>query len=152
MNLSPPIIYSRAKPYVPSLYAVALEACHTSKARLSKLKLTVEEKQLLVALPTEGKSLIEKLNFIMEDRQKKANQASAAKWQKKTSDFFERFCGVVDKTSGLVAALLPQSPEYTITFGVLALLFKVRILHWTGFFFLFLSKFNSENLGCGDQE
>lgn len=105
-----------------SLYAVALEACRTSKARLSKLKLTVEERQLLVVPPTDASSLLEKLSFVIEDRQAKAGQT---KWQKKTSAFFVGFCQVVDKTSALVSTMLPQSPEYTVTFGVLVLLFKV---------------------------
>lgn len=103
------------------IYAVAEEACRASKARLSKLKLTPEEKQLLASSPNEGSALITKLNFIMEDRKKWAAQP---KWQQTTKQFFVRFCRVVDRTSDLVQALLPQSPEYTITFGVLLLLFK----------------------------
>ncbi|KAK8035518.1 hypothetical protein PG993_010513 [Apiospora rasikravindrae] len=107
-----------------SLYAVALDACRTSKARLSKLNLTVEEKQLLIVPPTDASSLISKLNFIVEDRQ---NKTSQAKWQKRTSRFFLGFSQVVDKTSALVTPMLPQSPEYTVTFGILALLFKAVV-------------------------
>ncbi|KAK8001641.1 hypothetical protein PG991_013863 [Apiospora marii] len=106
------------------LYAVALEACRTSKTRLSKLKLTVEERQLLVVPPTDASSLLEKLNFITEDRQTKAVET---KWQKRTSTFFVGFCRVVDKTSALVSIMLPQSPEYTVTFGVLVLLFRAVV-------------------------
>ncbi|KAK8040997.1 Vegetative incompatibility protein HET-E-1 [Apiospora phragmitis] len=122
---SPP---SNASWYTPGtdfcLYAIALDACRTSKARLAKLKLTVEEKQLLVVPPTDASSLISKLNFIVEGRQGKKGQA---KWQKRTSGFFLSFCQVVEKTSALVATMLPQSPEYTVTFGVLMLLFKAVV-------------------------
>ncbi|KAK8135620.1 hypothetical protein PG984_003560 [Apiospora sp. TS-2023a] len=106
------------------LYAVALDACRASKARLSKLKLTVEERQLLVVPPTDASSLLEKLNFIIEDRQTKSAQT---KWQKKTTTFFVGFCQVVDKASALVSTMLPQSPEYTVTFGVFVLLFKAVV-------------------------
>ncbi|KAK8047868.1 hypothetical protein PG996_015932 [Apiospora saccharicola] len=99
-------------------------ACRASRARLSKLKLTVEERQLLVVPPTDANSLLEKLNFIIEDRQTKPGQT---KWQKQTSSFFVGFCQVVDKSSALVSTMLPQSPEYTVTFGVLVLLFKAVV-------------------------
>ncbi|KAK7955124.1 hypothetical protein PG988_015818 [Apiospora saccharicola] len=113
-----------ASPSWLSLYAVALDACRASRARLSKLKLTVEERQLLVVPPTDANSLLEKLNFIIEDRQTKPAQT---KWQKQTSSFFVGFCQVVDKSSALVSTMLPQSPEYTVTFGVLVLLFKAVV-------------------------
>ena len=89
---------------------------------MSKLKLTPDEKQLLLALPTEGSSLIAKLTFIVDERQKKT---SKPKWRENTNKFFLGFCNVATKASGLVETLLPQSPEYTVTFGVLLLLFKV---------------------------
>lgn len=105
-----------------SFYAVAQDACRTSRARLSKLKLTVEEKQLLLALPSDRDGLIERLKFIMEDREKRSKQPG---WQQKTRQFFIRFSIFVDKTSCLVGTLLPQSPEYTISYGVIILIFKV---------------------------
>lgn len=39
---------------------------------------------------------------------------------------FQGFCKVIDKTSALVQPMLPQSAEYTVTFGLLVLLFRVR--------------------------
>ena len=63
-----------------------------------------------------------KLQFIVDNHKNRFRQPN---WQEKTGDFLKRFCRVVDKTSKLVETLLPQSPEYTISYGIIVLLFKV---------------------------
>jgi len=86
--------------------------------------MTAEERQILLAPPSTGEELIKKLEVIFEDQNRKATRP---KWQQKSSEFFVRFCGVVSKTSGMIQTLLPQSPEYTVTFGLLAVLFRAVV-------------------------
>jgi len=40
--------------------------------------------------------------------------------------FMESFSEFALRFSGIVEILLPQSPEYTVTYGVVIILFKVR--------------------------
>lgn len=104
-------------------YVVAQEASRNSKSRLSKLRLTSDEKRLLLESPADGDGVVTKMKYILETHERKEKRS---KWQKNTSKFFVNFCKVVDKTSALMQPMLPQSPEYTVTFGVLVLLFKVH--------------------------
>lgn len=46
-------------------------------------------------------------------------------WQTKTREVFLSFCKFIDKTSTLIQPMLPQAVEWTVTFGVIALIFKV---------------------------
>lgn len=86
------------------------------------MKLTAEEKRLLLTLPADGHGVKMKIDHILKTHQSKDK---GSKWQENTHKFFLNFCKVVDKTSALVQPILPQSPEYTVTFGVMILLFKV---------------------------
>ena len=81
------------------------------------------------------------MNKVAQQNQKKSDKSVA---EKRTADFVNGFSDFAVKASGIVMALLPQSPEYTITFvsmslnicpvvflrltrdqGVIILLFKV---------------------------
>ncbi|ETS86640.1 hypothetical protein PFICI_00468 [Pestalotiopsis fici W106-1] len=105
-------------------YAVAQQAARESKARLSRLKLTPEEKQLLAIVPSSSDAVIEKLHLIVDEREEALKRPKAFQ---RTNKFFTAFCEVVGKTSGLVQTLVPQSPEYTIPFGVLIILFRAVV-------------------------
>lgn len=78
---------------------------------------------MLLELPANRDGVVTKMNYILETHEGKEKRS---KWQQRTGRFFLNFCKVVDKTSALVQPMLPQSPEYTVTFGVLVLLFKVH--------------------------
>ncbi|KAL1877962.1 hypothetical protein Daus18300_002316 [Diaporthe australafricana] len=95
-------------------YVLAQEASRNSKSRLSKLKLTAEEKDLLLELPSDGDGVVTKMKYILEAHERRPKRS---KWQQKTGHFFLNFCKVVDKASALVQPMLPQSAEYTVTFG-----------------------------------
>jgi hypothetical protein len=84
--------------------------------------LTSDERQLLAVIPTSSDAVIEKLSHILEELEKKSKRPKGVQ---RANQFFSTFCQVVGKTSGLVNTLLPQSPEYTIPFGMLIILFKV---------------------------
>jgi len=66
-----------------------------------------------------------KLKAIQIEQERAASKKSSL--GKKSSDFTNNFCDFATRTSGIVEILLPQSPEYTITYGLLLILFKVRI-------------------------
>ncbi|KAK9423588.1 hypothetical protein SUNI508_04069 [Seiridium unicorne] len=106
-------------------YATAQEACRKSRTRLSKLKLTPEERQLLLTPPTNEDGVVNRLQLILSQHEK---QDQKSQWRERTGKFFVGFSKVVTQTASLVSTLLPQSPEYSITFGLLVLLFKLPVL------------------------
>ena len=69
------------------------------------------------------------LEAVLEDLvriQKLASiQQKRSRAWKATTDFTNAFCELSLRFSSIVNILLPQSPEYTISYGLLALLFKV---------------------------
>ena len=68
--------------------------------------------------------VIGKINLVSKEIAKKSFKSTA---EKKTADFINGFCDFAWKTSAIVSTLLPQSPEYTVTFGVMMLIFKVGL-------------------------
>lgn len=105
-----------------SHYASALEACRTSRLRLKNMDLIAEEEDLLSRPPSNGNEVKVRIELLLMDMQKREKRPE---WLEKTRNFFHGFCKVVDKTSALVQPMLPQSAEYTVTFGLLVLLFRV---------------------------
>jgi hypothetical protein len=104
-----------------SFYAPAQEACSRSRERLKKLKFRDDELDLFDNFTTSD-SIRLKLQEIYAEQEKKLKRPSTVQ---RTSKFFEDFCAFADKTSNIVMLLLPQSPEYTVTFGMLFLVFNV---------------------------
>ncbi|KAH8883296.1 hypothetical protein GQ53DRAFT_753005 [Thozetella sp. PMI_491] len=105
-------------------YAPAQEACAQSRERLKKLKLHDDELDLL-ASAIKPENVVEKLQEIQTHLEGKLSRKSAT--MKKLSKFVISFCTFAEKTSGVVNLLLPQSPEYTVTFGMLFILFKAVV-------------------------
>ena len=66
------------------------------------------------------------MNEVAEEIQKKTHKSVA---ERRTADFINGFCDFAVKTSGVIITLLPQSPEYTVTFGIIILIFKVWIFN-----------------------
>jgi hypothetical protein len=92
---------------------------------LRKLKLQDEEQILLQSL-IEPKDIVSKLLEIQAEQQEKTlNQTSIGT---ATSKFVKSFCTFADNISHIVAVMLPQSSDYTVTFGMLFILFKVGII------------------------
>jgi hypothetical protein len=85
------------------------------------MKLSEEERQLL-SEPWNPDSVTKKLHAIWEEQERRTKKTKA---KQITSDFVNDFCRVANQTSEIVRFMLPNSPEYTVTFGLLALLFKV---------------------------
>ena len=80
---------------------------------------------MLLAARRDMAGLEMKLKAIQIEQERAASKKSSL--GKKSSDFTNNFCDFATRTSGIVEILLPQSPEYTITYGLLLILFKVRI-------------------------
>ncbi|KAK0616617.1 hypothetical protein B0T14DRAFT_250330 [Immersiella caudata] len=108
-------------------YAPAQEACAVSKERLDKLNLQDEDRRLAGDASKHdikpGK-IIEKLLEIQAEMEKKSTRRASAKT---ASKFVNSFSAFADKASSIIMVLLPQSPEYTVTLGVLFLLFKAVV-------------------------
>ncbi|KAG6353257.1 hypothetical protein INS49_007556 [Diaporthe citri] len=85
------------------------------------MDLTTEEEDLLFKPPSDGVEVKVRIELVLMDMQKREKRPE---WLEKTRHFFHGFCKVVDRTSALVQPMLPQSPEYTVTFGLLILLFR----------------------------
>lgn len=88
------------------------------------MELTPEEKDLISKPPNDGNEVKVRIELILIELQKREKRPE---WFEKTRQFFHNFCRVVDKTSALVNPMLPQSAEYTVTFGLLVLLFRVSL-------------------------
>ncbi len=82
-------------------------------------------RQLLVAIPFEADAVVNRLKAIMDDQEKQMKRP-APRAIKRSGEFYARFCDVVSRTAGPVHTLLSQGMEYTLPFGLLMLLFKVR--------------------------
>ena len=120
------VLWLRKKPITnlkQSYYVYAQHACRSSRIKLRKLKLSALEEQLLNT--TEGVNVaLGKLKPIQEEEEKRASKSS---FMEHTSSFVNEFSDFVVRISGIVQTMLPQSPEYTITYGVLLLIFKVGV-------------------------
>ncbi|KAM0820711.1 hypothetical protein AB5N19_06531 [Seiridium cardinale] len=80
-------------------YATAQEACRKSRNRLSKLKLTPEERQLLLAPPSNEDGVVNRLQLILSQHEK---QDQKSQWRERTGKFFVGFSKVVTQTASLV--------------------------------------------------
>ena len=110
-----------------SIYQGALDACRASKSRLAKY-LPADN---ILLLPDEaGHPGAKKFDAIaverfIQERHREATdrlEQSKIKW---LSDATSSFASVAIQLSELLDPLVPQSPEYTIPFGCLMIIFKV---------------------------
>ena len=90
---------------------------------MKRLNLKGNDARLLDS-PVEPTKIVDKLFEIQAQIESNATRKPAS--LKKATKFVNSFAAFADKTSSMVMVLLPQSPEYTVTFGMLFLLFKVR--------------------------
>ena len=127
-----------------SYYALTQKACRSSKSKLKRLKLSAVEERLLDT--TEGINVaLSKIKKIQEEEEERNRLRSS--FMEHTSSFVDGFSDFVVRISGIVQVLLPQSPEYTITYGVLLIIFKVCVL-----FSIYVRWPKPFTLGCRNQE
>ncbi|KAH0545285.1 hypothetical protein FGG08_000584 [Glutinoglossum americanum] len=107
-----------------SFYAPAQDACAKSQQRLRKLKLQDEE-HLLLQSSIKPEDIVSKLLQIQTEQEERTSKSTST--GKATSDFFNSFCTFADNISQVVTVLLPQSPAYSVTFGMLFILFKAVV-------------------------
>jgi hypothetical protein len=129
-----------------SLYEDARRAMRDVSTNLldKGLKVSKEDRNLLNIRTAEWLSAPEgylyvqnKIRELAERQQKIEDEQS--EWGKLTTDFANNFCDFAYKLSGIVNILVPQSPEYSIPYGVLIVIFKVS----SKAFYLTVSKTNS---------
>jgi hypothetical protein len=137
-----------------SLYEDARRAMRDVSTKLLDrgLKVSKEDRNLFNIRTAEWLSAPEgylyvqnKIRELAERQQKIEDEQS--EWGKLTTDFANNFCNFAYKLSGIVNILVPQSPEYSIPYGVLIVIFKVS----PKAFYLAVSKTNSRIAGSGGQ-
>jgi hypothetical protein len=94
------------------------------------LKVSREDRSLLNVRTAEwlstagGHILVQNQIRELAERQQKIEDEQS-EWWKLTTDFANNFCDFAYKLSGILNILVPQSPEYSITYGALIVVFKV---------------------------
>ncbi|MCJ1437200.1 60S ribosomal protein L28 [Xylographa pallens] len=105
------------------LYAIALDACHGTSARLTA-KLLRDDRQLF----DNGKSYAAVETFIRNmERKIHETEGATSKLSKNMGKVANTFCGFAVRMSELVAPLVPQSPEYAVPYGILIIIFKAVV-------------------------
>ncbi|MCJ1415102.1 60S ribosomal protein L28 [Xylographa parallela] len=109
---------------IPSrLYAIALDACHGTNARLTA-RLLRDDRQLF----DNGKSYAAVETFIRNmERKIHETEGATSKLSKNIGKVANTFCGFAVRMSELVAPLVPQSPEYAVPYGILIIIFKAVV-------------------------
>lgn len=106
-----------------SFYSSAQDACRLCEASLKKLKLSHAERDLLEKSDSLD-IIVKRMKAVMKEYDDETEQSPAVK---KLGRFVNSFCEFATRMSGLVQILLPNSPEYTITFGSMMIIFTVHI-------------------------
>jgi hypothetical protein len=115
-----------------SLYEDARRAMRDVSTKLLDrgLKVSREDRNLLNIRTAEWLStsnghiyVQNQIRELGEQQQKIEDEQS--EWWKLTADFANNFCDFTYKLSGILNILVPQSPEYSITYGALIVIFKV---------------------------
>jgi hypothetical protein len=91
--------------------------------RLKRLKLQDDE-YLLLQASVGPEQVVAKLLEIQAEQLEKSSKRSSA--ENATAKFVNSFSAFANSISHIVTILLPQSPEYSVTFGILFILFKVE--------------------------
>jgi hypothetical protein len=94
------------------------------------LKISAKDRDLLniktadwLSSPEGYKYVQRQIREVADQQQKKEDEASDA-W-KLTGDIADTFCDFAYKLSGMINVMVPQSPEYSIPYGALVVIFKV---------------------------
>ncbi|KAF2028629.1 hypothetical protein EK21DRAFT_90449 [Setomelanomma holmii] len=101
-------------------YAAAHDACRATKTRLKALDLKVDEFESI----NSARGLDVLLQKIQQTTEAQEQASKRHPVMKKAGHFVEIFSEFVTRTSGIIELLVPQSPEYRMTYGVLLLVFK----------------------------
>jgi hypothetical protein len=97
-------------------------ALRATEGRLEKLRLSPEERKTLTS-SSNLDVITKKASEVRKQHESELGEvAPARKWLARFTNSFSDFAV---RVSGIVELLLPQSPEYTITYGLLMVVFKV---------------------------
>ncbi|KAI9675246.1 MAG: hypothetical protein M1822_008983 [Bathelium mastoideum] len=99
------------------------EACVKAVGRLEQLDLQ-DDGIALFEDPPKPADIVARLEQIVTRLEKQSHRPTHVR---RSGKFFNSFCSFVDRTSSIVKLMLPQSPEYTLTFGMLFLLFEAVV-------------------------
>lgn len=103
-----------------SFYDAAHDACRATSMRLKALELKNDEIKSIDS----ARGLDVLLQKIQETIKAQEKASKRHPVMEKAGHFVEAFSEFVTKSSGIIELLIPQSPEYRITYGALLLVFK----------------------------
>ncbi|KAJ4301946.1 hypothetical protein N0V90_004042 [Kalmusia sp. IMI 367209] len=101
-------------------YAAAHDACRATKTRLKALDLEADELESI----NSARGLDVLMQKIQQTTEAQEQESKRHPVMKKAGQFVETFSEFVTRTSGIIELLVPQSPEYRMTYGILLLVFK----------------------------
>lgn len=105
-----------------SIYEKAHQACLRVNANLKQLHLPPEDRALLTR--SGGSTVVAaKIRSLEEDILAKTEKGNKAK---RVTDLANVFCEFGARVTPVLQVMVPQSPEYNVPFGCVALIFKVH--------------------------
>jgi hypothetical protein len=109
---------------VNSFYEKAHEACLKANANLKQLHLSPADRALLAG--SGGSSLLTaKIRSLEEDILLKTKKGSRLM---RVTELANTFCEFAARVTPVLQVMVPQTPEYNVPFGCVALIFKVGVL------------------------
>ena len=109
---------------VDSFYEKAHDACLKANANLKQLHLSTADRALLAG--SGGSSLVAaRIRSLEGEIVSKTNTGSK---MKRVTDLANTFCEFAARVTPVLQVMVPQSPEYNVPFGCIALIFKVCVL------------------------
>jgi hypothetical protein len=108
-----------------SHYDKAIEACKRVNKNLRQLNLSAEDQNLIEGC--DGSLIV---TARIRDLQRVIEAKAKGKRAKRTVDLANTFCEIAARVCPIAQVMVPQSLEYTLPFGCLALLFKVSRSAW----------------------
>lgn len=106
--------------YSCSFYDAAQNACRATNMRLRALDL--DEDEITSIDSADGLDVV--LQKVQETIKVQEKASRGHPLMKKAGQFVQAFSEFVVKSSGIIELLVPQSPEYRMTYGALLLVFK----------------------------
>ncbi|KAH8755164.1 hypothetical protein BGZ57DRAFT_963364 [Hyaloscypha finlandica] len=106
-----------------NFYTRARRSCEISRQKTREWHLAKHEEDLL----QKTVRLEAVLECLLQTQELASIQQNRSRAWKATTDFTNAFCEFSLRFSTIVKILLPQNPEYTMSYGLLALLFKAVV-------------------------
>lgn len=89
-----------------------------------QLRLSPEEREILLNPPTNYDVIVEQLNGILEEKDKSKPRYNARQ-PTRSRGFVTKYLDLISKICGLTATLLPLNKDFSFLIGMMIVLFRV---------------------------